>query len=366
VCLSSQAPPGNAEFELAVEAFECRRMARALALLDRAESAGHDPDLCSAYRWTCRMLQGRFEEAWRESDRIASRGAPDANRLWDGRSFHGRHVMIRCLHGYGDAIQFIRYAALVRRTARRVTIQTHPQLVSLMRGMPFADHVITWPETAAENAAVWDQQIEVMELPRAFRTTLETIPCEVPYLFVNPQTQARARVPAAHHDRFRVGLQWGSGEWDPARSLALTELLPLLDVPAVEFYSFQRGPCRAELQQFAATRTIHDVSGDCPQIVEAAADLLNIDLLITVDTMLAHLAGALAVPVWVLLPYRADWRWMLSRCDSPWYPTMRLFRQSAPGDWSTPIHRISHALRRERSERAFTKPQPPSPTPSPR
>jgi ADP-heptose:LPS heptosyltransferase len=122
---------------------------------------------------------------------------------------------------------------------------------------------------------------------------------------------------------------------------------PIVRIPHLQFFSFQRGDARAELSGNRSPGAIHDVSGDSPEIVEAAADLMGIDLLITVDTMLAHLAGALGRRVWVLLPFAADWRWMLDRSDSPWYPTMRLFRQPRPGDWASPVRQIVRALRSE-------------------
>lgn len=298
------------------------------------------------------MLAGKLEKAWRESDGIEARGVPDPYRLWDGKPFAGKRVFIRCLHGYGDAIQFIRYANLVRRDASSVMVQTHPQLVSLFRGMPSVDRVTTWPDAPA---ARWDQQIEVMELPRAFRTTLETIPGDVPYLFVD---DTATRIPPRTSSKPRIGLQWGAGEWDPTRSIALTELSPILDQPDFEFFSFQRGEPRAELAALSSRRPIPDVSGESPEIIEAAADLLQIDLLITVDTMLAHLAGALGKPVWVLLPFAADWRWMLHRRDSPWYPTMKLFRQPAPGDWQSPVREITEALRRSTRQPCRSCPRP--------
>src|SRR5205814_2130572 len=149
---------------------------------------------------------------------------------------------------------------------------------------------------------------------------------------VDPDRRERARVPQWPGDKPRIGLQWGSGAWNAARSVPLRTLLPIFQVPGLEYYSFQRGAQRAELNTFHPGCRIFDVAGDSPEIVEAAADLMHIDLLITVDTMLAHLGGALGKPVWVLLPWESDWRWLLERRDSPWYPTMKLFRQPSRGD----------------------------------
>jgi hypothetical protein len=321
--------------------FSNRRIPACLELLQRAELRGHSPDECAACRWNCWMLLGRFEEAWRESDAIAARAAHDPNRLWDGLPFAGKRVVIRCLHGYGDAIQFVRYASLLRCQAAGVTVQTHPQLVSLFRGMPFVDRVTTWSDGPGRRGVDWDQQIEVMELPRAFRTTSTTIPNETPYLRVEPRYRTGSFGPRRWP---RVGLLWEAGDWNPARNIPLDDLRPLLDTPGVEFYSFQRGPERKKLASCKWGRGIVDLSGDSPDVVHFAADLVEMDLVLTVDTMAAHLAGALGKAVWVLLPYEADWRWMLERCDSPWYPTMRLFRQRVRGDWSLPIRQAAREL----------------------
>lgn len=333
-------------FARALESYSQRLIYDTLDLLDRAEVHGEDPNKCAAYRWSCCMLSGRFEEAWRQSELIAQRGGPDPYRFWDGLPFDGKRVIIRCLHGFGDAIQFIRYASLVRSHASRVLVQTHPELLSLMRGVRGVDDVITWSD---ENRDLWDQQIELMELPRAFRTTLETIPCDIPYVRLTREQKQNTRIRQRRVGRPRIGLQWGSGAWDRKRSLSLAQLRPLLEFAEFDYYSFQRGEERTELCNFSGY-PIRDVSGDAPDITEAAADLLNIDLLISVDTMLAHLAGALGIPVWVLLPFEADWRWMLERQDSPWYPTMRLFRQPSRGDWATPVRQASAELAKRSTE----------------
>jgi hypothetical protein len=290
------------------------------------------------------MLLGRFEEAWRESERIAQRGGPDPHRLWDGHPFTGKRVIIRCLHGFGDAIQFVRYARLVRREATRVIVQTHPQLVSLFRGIPFVDEVITWDAGPGVRSVDWDQQIEVMELPRAFGTTLATIPAEIPYIKVAERYRERTRRALGPKRRPRIGLLWESGEWNEARNVPFEELRPILEGTPADFYSFQRGSGRNVLAASEFAGRVHDLSGDSPDVAHFAADLLYMDLLITVDTMAAHLAGALGRPVWVLLPFEADWRWMLDRRDTPWYPTMRLFRQRVRENWRWPVRQVLREL----------------------
>jgi hypothetical protein len=154
------------------------RVRDALIQFDRAERAQSDPDLCAAGRWQCYMLLGDFESAWRESDLISARAKPDPNRFWDGRPLHGNRVLIRCLHGLGDTLQFIRYARLVREIARSLIIEAQPKLKILLERSDLAQDVITWSEPDPE----WDQQDEIMDLPRNFRTTLETKPRTVPYI----------------------------------------------------------------------------------------------------------------------------------------------------------------------------------------
>src|SRR5262249_27141241 len=152
---------------------------------------------CASGRWTCWMLLGCFERAWRESAAIAQRGLPDPHRFWDGAPFTGKRVILRCLHGLGDAIQFIRYAPLLRRQAADLTVETHPEMVSLLRGVELVDRVITWTDCPP----AWEQQIEIMELPRALGATISTIPSTTPYIAIEPFRLARSRAALGHSDR---------------------------------------------------------------------------------------------------------------------------------------------------------------------
>ena len=147
--------------------FAHREVRDALKLFHTAERLGYDEDSCRAWRWQCWMLLGEFERAWAESDALIARGTPDANRLWDGLPFTGNRVIVRCLHGYGDAIQFLRYAPLVRASAAHLTVETHPEMVSLVQQIPGIDQVITWDRPASASGENWNQQIEVMEASRA-------------------------------------------------------------------------------------------------------------------------------------------------------------------------------------------------------
>ena len=312
------------------------RIEVAVQLYETAERAGYDADACSGGRWICHMLLGDFERAWVESDAISLRGNPDRHRFWDGKSFHGRNVLIRCLHGLGDTIQFIRYAPLIRKYARTVTIEAQPALKRLLRQSEVADVVITWGEPEPP----WDQQMEIIELPRIFRTRLETIPNHIPYLRV-PYAPATAASEGAEY--LRIGVVWASSGYNPERSVPLKEMARLLDIPGLSFFSLQAGEERDQLKLLAPN--VRDLQTDPPCVLATAEKLNTLDLVITVDTMMAHLAGAMGRPVWTLLPFQCDWRWMVAREDSPWYPGMRLFRQPQPGDWRSVMERVETALR---------------------
>ncbi len=312
----------------------------ALECFHAAQRVGFPVNRCAAARWDCWMLTGQFEKAWEESDLIAWTGAPDPHRFWDGQSWDGKRVMLRCLHGLGDTIQFIRYASLLRGTCRGLTVQTHPQLRTLLEGVAGVDRVITWGRDYVDDLSAWDKQMEVTELPRAFRARAETLPA-CPYIEVPRERMEWASGLFPQRHGFRIGLCWQSGPWDSNRSIRLSQLQPLLNRKQHQIFSLQKdvdaGPT-LELEKYA--RDVRDT----------AALILNLDLVITVDTMTAHLAGALGRPVWILLPQFADWRWMLDRCDSPWYPTARLFRQRQQGNWGPVIDEVLELLRSYESE----------------
>ncbi len=282
------------------------------------------------------MLEGNFELAWRESDAIAQRGKPDPHRFWDGTLLNSKRVLLRCLHGLGDTLQFIRYAPLIRKVASRLIVETQPSLKSLIADSRLADEVITW----GEPEPVWDQQIEVMELTRIFRTTLATIPNDVPYLRLRRSGTSQV----VRSRRLRAGLVWTSSAYNVARSVSFKDLKPLMLLSGLELFSFQAGETRAQIH--GCPFDIIDLC-DETDLVAVAQRVSEMDLMITVDTMMAHLAGALSKKVWTLLPFESDWRWMMGRSDSPWYPTMRLFRQRVPGDWGPVISEIRTELLRE-------------------
>lgn len=324
---------------------EERRLAQAAWLFHRAEAEGYDSDRCAAGRWMAAMLAGDFAAAWEESAAIRRRGMPDPNRFWQGENWHGKRVMLRCLHGLGDAVQFLRYAPQLRACSKRLVIECDPRAVDLVRCLAGVDEVTTWSLDGPATSPVWDVQLEIMELPFIFRSTCVDLPIATNYLRL-PLSELHnvARVlPACCGPN--VGIVWSSGEWNLSRSFPLQLLMPILVHRECQFWNLQGGLIRNEWQSLPAWPNLHDtpVAADAGP-VPLAALIAHLDLVITVDTLAAHLAGALGIPCFLLLKYAADWRWMVDRDDSPWYPSLRLFRQPAPGDWQGAIAQVDRAL----------------------
>ena len=284
--------------------------------------------------WTDCMRRGDFAGAWRIADVLQQHASIDRRTprhqqaVWDGTPLDDRRILVRCYHGLGDTIQFIRYAPYVRRRASELLVWAQPPLLPLLARVPGIDRLL--PLHDGEVDASYDVDIEVMELPHAFRTEAHTIPAAAPYLHVEPLTLSRTSGPA-------VGLVWRAGDWAEHRSLPFGLLAPLVSAP-VTWYVLQGRPGLSERP---------DGFGICAgtdDLVEAARAIRALDLLITIDSMPAHLGGALGTPVWTLLSADADWRWMQDRDDSPWYPSMRLFRQGRAGEWPPVVARVAAAL----------------------
>jgi hypothetical protein len=289
-----------------------------------------------AQAWMGLARRGALADAWAGSDRIQGRtrtfADPNLPRhrqvVWDGTPVEGRDVLVRCYHGLGDTIQFARYLPALCRQAAGVSVWAQQQLLPVLRTMDADVHWHALHEGTAPVVA--EVNVEIMELAHVFRTTLETIPRTVPYLRVRP-----GALPST--GRPRVGLAWRAGDWDSRRSLAFDEVVALLDHNQVEWYSLQFDPLASE--RHPRLRGLGS-----PSILDVARTMQALDLVVTVDSMPAHLAGALGVPTWTLLPYDADWRWLAHRADSPWYPSMRLFRQASANNWEGPIAEVGRAL----------------------
>jgi hypothetical protein len=310
-----------------------RSLNEALKQFELAESAGANPDRCAAGRWMIHMLQGDFEAAWKESDAIRERKQPDEHRFWQGESLQGKRVMLRSLHGFGDAVQFLRYLPQLRAVARSLVVEVNPRFVELAKCFNGVDEVITWGDEAPTEIVLWDVQIEIMELPYLFRTQFHELPLYERYLRLPTQSRIRSRVLEA----YQVGLVWKAGEWSPERSISFTTLRPLLDVGGCEFWDLGGTRLPDGYVDAEGFETIKQDPECRDSIIGLARTISQLDLVITVDTLAAHLAGALGIPCIVLLQHAADWRWMHGREDSPWYPSLQLIRQQVAGDWSSVI-----------------------------
>jgi tetratricopeptide (TPR) repeat protein len=313
----------------------------------RLEPQTPDAHLSRALAW---LLAGNFTDGWAEypwrwrtNDFIAP---PFPSPPWDGSSA-GRTILLHCEQGLGDTLQFIRYAPLVKRRAGTLIVACQKPLVNLLAACPGIDRLVE----AGQPLPPHGVHLPMLEAPRIFGTTLETIPAEVPYVFADPGLTEKWRTELRGIEGFKIGIAWqGNPQYrgDRARSVPLVHFAALARVPGARLISLQKGPGTEQLAGLFGEVEVLDLGDRLDQaagpFMDTAAVMMNLDLVIASDTAAAHLAGALGVPVWVALPTASDWRWLLDRDDSPWYPTMRLFRQTRPGDWDEVFARIAAGL----------------------
>lgn len=302
------------------------------------------------------LLQGRFAEGWpfyEGRHYVYVEGAtgppmtPPACPQWQGESLAGKNIMVLPEQGLGDEIQFVRYVAWLKAQGpAQLILVCRPNQRALLASLPGPDRVIGLDEAGPYLAGL-DYWTLLLSLPLYAETTLATVPAAIPYLFPDPVRQAR-HAPWFSGGGLRVGLVWRGNPKhsnDRERSLpALEVLAPLWSVAGVRFFSLQKS--EQPLPPWPLELPLTDLASAIEDMADSAAMLSQLDLLICVDTSMAHLAGALGVPCWLLLPcYKQDWRWLQGRSDSPWYPRMRLFRQRRRGDWATVVAEVGVALR---------------------
>ncbi|MGA2439925.1 MAG: tetratricopeptide repeat-containing glycosyltransferase family protein [Tepidisphaeraceae bacterium] len=297
------------------------------------------PDFRQAH-WDLGMLYlllGDLERGWREYEWRPGVAVRFAQPQWTGEDLHGKTILLYAEQGFGDAIQFVRYVPMVAARGARIVLACHEELTRLMSDV--APVVML-----GQPLPPFDVHCSLLSLPLAMGTTRDNIPAHVPYLKPGGVLSAKWRQRLGEkRGKLRVGLVWAGRPEHPndaRRSVRFEQLTPLLAVDGVEFVSLQKG---VAIEQTSAARMI-DFTSELDDFSDTAALIESLDLVITVDTAVAHLAGAMGKAVWVLLPSMPDWRWMLDREDSPWYPTMRLFRQRDRGDWSVPIERMGREL----------------------
>jgi Flp pilus assembly protein TadD len=314
---------------------------------------GYQPDYAQGHfnLGIALLLNGAVSHGWAEYEwrwrRKEQQATPRrfAKPQWQGEEVKGRTVLLHAEQGLGDTIQFCRYAPLIAARGARVLLQAPPSLLRLLSGLQGVERVIA----VGDPLPAFDFHCPLMSVPHIFGTTLATIPAPLSYIPVDEAKRRhwQQRLSAAAHRR--VGLVWAGNPQhgnDRNRSLPFAALAPLWNIPGIRWYSLQVGERRADLDA-APPGVIEDLSPFLDDFAETAAAISQLDLVLTVDTSVAHLAGAIGHPTWVMLPFIPDWRWLLERRDSPWYQSVRLFRQAQRGAWASVIHNVEAALASE-------------------
>jgi len=297
------------------------------------------------------LLAGDFAAGWPHYEYRSPPPAVEesAGAPWDGGELAGRTILLRAEQGLGDTIQFVRYGALVEARGGRVVLEAPPALARLCRTAPGVERVIADGEARPAS----DRQARLVSLPYLLGTTLDSIPASVPYLAAEPELVAAWRSRLAGSAGLKVGIAW---QGNPRllssldRSVPLAALARLGRVPGVRLISLQKHDGREQIAELPGDVRLEDHSAEIDEgpdaFVDTAAVMASLDLVVSVDTAVTHLAGALGRPVWLLIKQMPDWRWLLRREDSPWYPTMRLFRQARHGDWAGVVERVAADLAR--------------------
>jgi tetratricopeptide (TPR) repeat protein len=306
------------------------------------------------------LTEGKLKQGWREfewrwqSEHMRNQLRPAALPRWDGTR-KARTILLHAEQGLGDTLQFCRYAPLVSARGHEVVLEVQPELVGLIDHNLASDSLRVVPRAldypGVSGLPRFDALSHLMSLPGIFKTTLESIP-NAPYLRapVDKAEVWRRRLEALPGG-LRVGLAWAGNPWnnsravDAWRSMPLATIAPLLAMPGIVFVSLQKGEAARQLREVGAP-SCHDMTAELTDFSETAALIANLDLVICVDTAVAHLAGAMGKPVWMLSRFNGCWRWFTERADSPWYPTMRIFRQQEDRSWPRIVDEVQHALAR--------------------
>lgn len=313
-----------------------------------------------------RLLQGDFRSGWREYEcrRFDETAEPRDFRapLWLGEEpLEGKTILLHAEQGFGDTIQFVRYAALVADRGAEVILEVQAELKTLMARIDGVAAVLGQPEERTRGSRIdgapvplaaehdlppFDYHCPLLSLPLAFKTDLDTVPAKIPYLHADPERLPRWQARLAQRRRPLIGLAWSGNPYhwqDRHRSIAFDLFAPLLSEP-FSFVSLQKVVSEADAKLMAGLPNLLHFGDQLADFDDTAAIIAALDLVVTIDTAVAHLAGAMGKPTWILLPHAPEWRWMLDREDTPWYPTARLFRQHRRGDWESVIERVRASL----------------------
>ncbi len=340
----------EALYNLANAQRDIGRYSEAIATYQRAVSA--DPS-CYQGRWnqslvyllTGDLTNGWRGYQWRKKPELGVVTYPHFPRgpMWEGQDFKGKTLFVHYEQGYGDIIQFMRYLPFVKQRGGRIISEMPRPLHGLVEGLHCVDALYGVLDDLT--SLCYDFHVSIVDLPMIFNTSLETIPSQVPYLFADPVRVDRWQG-LVEKECFRVGIVWAGSPThgnDRNRSCDFSFFRPLSNLPNVRLYGLQKGFPLKMIDE-AGTFEIDNPAYLCRDFSDTAALIEQMDFVISVDTAVAHLAGAMAKPVWVLLPAVPDWRWMLDRDDSPWYPTARLYRQRTSGDWASVFEQVVEDL----------------------
>ena len=297
------------------------------------------------------LVLGDYERGWREYEwRWKCEEFPPRNfsqPLWDGSPLDGRTILLHAEQGLGDTLQFVRYATVAKQRGGRVIVACQKQLLGVLGRTPGIDRLVDY----AEALPAFDVHAPLLSLPRILGTTVQTIPSPIPYIHPDPELVQRWRSELSAYKGFKIGFAWqGNPRYraDRRRSFPISALAPLASVPGVHLFSLQKGAGAEQIRSLAELPCVVDLGSRLDETAgpfcDTAAVMQSLDLVICPDMSLAHLAGAMGVPVWIALPLVPEWRWLWNRQDSPWYPSARLFRQKRLGDWTELFQRIAAAL----------------------
>jgi tetratricopeptide (TPR) repeat protein len=317
-----------------------------------------NPDYATAH-WNLSLallLIGNFSEGWREyewrweTQYLISSRRNFKQPLWDGTDINGCTILLHAEQGFGDTLQFIRYAPLVAERGAHVIVECQKELASLLQSVDGIAEVVVRGEELPE----FDIQCPLLSLPLAFNTTLQTIPVKVPYIASDTALIRKWKDKiGCDGSKMKVGVVWAGNpgfKQNRYRNIPLERFSTLAQIPGVTLYSIQKGEEAKETRNPPGNMNIIDYTEDIRDFSDTASLIENLDLVISIDSAVAHLAGALGKLTWTLLPFSPEWRWLLNREDSPWYPTMRLFRQPALGNWGPVIEYVKKALQEVRNK----------------
>ena len=316
---------------------------------DRAIALNPDEPTAHKNKSIALLLQENFTEGWPEYEwRLQTKvhSLRDFRKPgWDGSPLNGKSILVHAEQGFGDTIQFVRYLPMVKAQGGHVIFECHKSLFRLLKKCDGIDRIIERSSNIVPEVQ-FDFHIPLLSLPGLFGTTLDSIPSDVPYVTVDPGLVEKWQIRLNHDSNFKIGIVWAG---NPSfknyhnRSCSLTDFAALAEITWRSFYSLQKGPASVE-NKIAPELKTTDLKNELNDFADTAAVISNLDLIISTDTAVVHLAGAMGKPVWTLLHSAPDWRWWLKRTDSPWYPSMRLFRQTQLNDWSGVFEQVKEAL----------------------